>query len=210
MFYIPKKTKGKTSSSRASSQNPKILEVNLIKDEGQTFFDWNKNLLVLALVIFLAGIFVVEVYFGLTWWESQEAARLEPIRISVAEANAATAKLKNQTSDALNYKDKINDFSILLNDHIYWSNFFNWLERNTLSTVQYDSFEGGLDGSYILSATAPSYADISWQVKSFLNDSKTKKVKVLSASNLREKYSPTPGQVKFEILLQVDPVIFKG
>ncbi|NCN99535.1 hypothetical protein GW920_00175 [Candidatus Falkowbacteria bacterium] len=210
MFYIPKKTKGKTSSSRASSQNPKILEVNLIKDEGQTFFDWNKNLLVLALVIFLAGIFVVEVYFGLTWWESQEAARLEPIRISVAEANAATAKLKNQTSDALNYKDKINDFSILLNDHIYWSNFFNWLERNTLSTVQYDSFEGGLDGSYILSATAPSYADISWQVKSFLNDSKTKKVKVLSASNLREKDSATPGQVKFEILLQVDPVIFKG
>jgi len=210
MFHIPQKTKGKMSAARASAQNPKILEVNLIKDEGQTFFDWNKNLSILALVIFLAGILVVEVYFGLNWWESQEAARLEPIRISVAEANAATAKLKNQTSDALNYKDKVNDFSLLLNDHIYWSNFFNWLERNTLSTVQYDSFEGGLDGSYTLSATAPSYADISWQVKSFLNDPKTKKVEVLSASNSRDKEAAAPGQVKFEILLQVDPAIFKG
>jgi hypothetical protein len=206
MFSLPKQISGKLPKRRVLLQNPKILEVNLIKDEGLLSFDWNKNLLVLVLVLFLAGLLILEIYFGLGWWEEQEAARLEPTKALVAQTNAAAAKLKNQTAAALAYKDKSAAFSWLLGNHVYWSNFFSWLERNTLSTVKYDSFSGGLDGSYVLTATAPSYADVSWQVKAFRNDPSTKKASVTS---VKSAGSAAAGQVNFTLSLQVDPAIFK-
>jgi len=209
MFSLPKKIRDKSFSRRVLLQNPKILEVNLIKGEAVITFDWNKNLLVLILVLFLAGLLVLEVYLGLNRWEEEESARLEPTRVLVDQANAATAKLKNQTAAALAYKDKSAVFSFLLENHVYWNNFFSWLERNTLSTVKYASFDGNLDGNYSITATAPSYADVSWQVKALLADPKTRQVKVESVTSAKGIEPDAVETVSFVLSLQVDPSIFK-
>lgn len=207
MFSLKKKN-NKKEEGGGFLQNPKILEVNLVKDEVAISFDWRQNLSVLALVLILAVLFVTEIYFGLDQWEAQEAQQTQAIEAQVNITNAEVSKLKNSISPALAYKDKSAVFSNLLDNHIYWSNFFNWLEKNTLSSVKYQEFSGNLDGSYTLEATAQTYADISWQVKALTKDPLTEKVEVLKAESASDDETK-PGKVNFQLVLKVKPEIFK-
>lgn len=211
MFSFKAKTKAPVAGnpSQGSMQNPKILEVNLIKDEAAVSFDWNKNLLFAALTMVIAIFLVAEIYFGLDWWEDQETERSQPLIASVAKINSEATKLKSQTGAALSYKEKSAAFSELLGSHIHWTNFFTWLEKNTLSTVKYKAFEGGLDGVYTIEATAQTYADVSWQAKAFLSDPLVKKVEILEAESSREGDKTRASQVSFMLQLSLKPEIFK-
>ncbi len=210
LFFKPKKGK-KEETKKNILQNPKILEVNLIKDEVKISFDWNKNISILMVVLFITGIFVAEIYFGLDWWEKQEVARAQTIENDILKVNRDISKIKGAADEALTYKDKSAELSRLLDEHIYWSNFFNWLEKNTLSTVKFDSFSGDTKGKYSLNAKALSYAEVSWQVKAFLNDPLVKKVDVLSVNSSlsKDKGKTSDSGVNFSLGFELDPAIFK-
>jgi Tfp pilus assembly protein PilN len=207
MFLQTGKLNRKKEKKHAELQNPKILEVNLIKEEAVISFDWNKNLLVLILVLLLAGFLVVEIYFGLNWWEKQEAAQIQVLSDQVAKLDAEAAKLKKTASAALSYKEKSAVFTDLLDNHIYWSNFFNWLEKNTLSSVRFEGFTGTVDGVYSLAATTDNFADVSWQVKAFLNDPLVKNVQVIEATAAKDQTKA--GRVGFSISFEVNQDIFR-
>jgi len=208
MFSLPKKFKKQEGKIGGSLQNPRILEVNLVKDEVSVFFDWRKNISLLVLVLCVAALLVTEIYFGLDWWEAQEAARSQTLHDQAAKAGEEVNALKKKISAPLTYKAKSAAFSQLLNNHVYWTNFFNWLEKNTLSSVRYKDFNGGVDGVYILTATAQSYADVSWQVKAFLNDPITKEVLVTQVDS-NQKAKDAAGEVSFKLNLQVNPAVFR-
>jgi hypothetical protein len=210
MFAFSRKTsKAKAEKNGDFLQNPKILEVNLVKDQALIPFDWNKRLLELFLVLALAAALVGEIYFGLSWWETQEMSKAQNLDAQTAQTNAEVAQLKNQVNAALAYKAKSADFSALVANHIYWTNFFSWLEKNTLTTVKYDGFSGDLTGAYNLTATTQTYADVSWQVKAFLNDPLTQKAEVLSAAAAKSADRTKPSSVSFGLALQVDPRVFR-
>ncbi len=207
-MFLQKSKQNKTEGKRKHElQNPKILEVNLIKEETTIVFDWRKNLLVLAAVLSLAMLLLVEVYFGLNWWEKQEAIQIQSLNEKVVKLDAESNKLKKAASAALSYKEKSMVFTGLLDNHVYWSNFFAWLEKNTLSSVQFGGFSGKLDGKYSFAADADSYADVSWQIKTLLNDPLTKSAKVSSVA--AGKSTTKNGGVAFTLNLEVDPKIFK-
>ena len=199
----------KPTNKTRSFQNPKILEVNLIKDEERVGFDWSRNFLFLGLVIVLAGLLVAEVYFGLDWWAEQEEARLAPLIAEVDRLNAATAKLNNEVAAALSYKDKAAAFSVLLDEHVYWSQFFSWLEKNTLNTVKYEEFSGNLSGLYTLKAVAPSLSEVSWQASAFLKDPAVEQVAIREAGLEGGEELNAADQFSFDIMLKVKRDIFK-
>ncbi len=199
----------KAADKKENLQNPKILEVNLIKDEARVVFDWNKNLSLLFLVLFIAALLVVEVYIGLNWWEKEESANSQTLDTNVATVVREIAAIKNQADNALTYKTKSVLVNDLLNNHVYWTNFFNWLEKNTLSTVKYDGFNGDLSGNYSLAATAATYSQASWQVKAFLDDPLTRSVDVSTVSAGSGISRDAGPGVNFSLLLQVNPEIFK-
>ncbi len=209
LFFKPKKGK-KEETKKNTLQNPKILEVNLIRDEVRISFDWNKNISILMVVIFITGFFVAEIYFGLDWWEKQELIKAQSLNDNISQVNREMSKIKAAADEALAYKDKSAQVSRLLNDHIYWSNFFNWLEKNTLSTVKYDSFGGDALGTYSLNAKALSYAEVSWQVKAFLSNQYVKKVEVATVSSAaKDKKTNATPSVNFSLNFTLNPDIFK-
>lgn len=210
LFFKPKKgTKEETKKNIL--QNPKILEVNLIKDEVKISFDWNKNISILVVVLFIASFLVAEVYFGLDWWEKQEVIKAQTLENDIVKVNRDISKIKGTADEALSYKNKSIEVGRLLDNHIYWSSFFNWLEKNTLSTVKYDGFSGNADGIYSLNAKALSYAEVSWQVKAFLNDPLVKKVEVLSVNSslTKDKVKSADTGVNFSLSFELSPDIFK-
>jgi len=215
MFLSKKKNNNrKEGNSGGFLQNPKILEVNLVKDEVSVSFDWQQSLLVLALVLGLATLFVAEIYFGLVWWEKQEIAQTQAIEDEIAQTNVKVDNLKNDIGSVLAYKEKSAAFSDLLDDHIYWTNFFSWLEKNTLSSVKYQDFSGGLDGEYSLKAVTNTYADVSWQTKAFLKSPLTDKISVSMANAVGKEEGEADGakaikEISFALSLKVKPEIFK-
>lgn len=209
VFFKPKKGT-KEEKNKSLPQNPKILEVNLIKGEVRIGFDWGKNILVLGTTLLIVGAFITEIYFGLSWWGEQEKQRAESLSKNINKVNTEINKVKAKADEALAYKEKSIEVGRLLDNHIYWSNFFNWLEKNTLSTVKFDSFSGDTKGTYTLSAKAMSFSEVSWQVKAFLNNPMVKKVDVssVSASNSKENGS-TARTVSFSLSFELSPDIFK-
>jgi len=227
-----KKKKNNLVDSPQGLKNPKILEVNLIKDEVGMDFDWRSNIKAPAFA-FLAVIFIViEIYFGLSWWEKDEARRLELIEVETAQISREINTFRQEAAPALAYQNKTLEVAKMLDNHVYWTNFFAWLERNTLSTVSYGGFSGNTKGKYSFAGTAGSFAEVSWQVKQFLDEPLTLSAKVSrvssgesrtkeeilaeqeaalqrddSAANLAAPII-APG-VSFSIDLEVNPEIFK-
>ena len=191
--------------------NPKILEVNLIKSDSGVDFDWGKNLTTAVLVFFIAAAVIAEIYFGLDWWQKQEIANTAATEKEIAALKHDITALNNQADEAMRYKDKVVALSGLLNNHVYWTNYLSWLEKNTLSSVQYETLSGDTSGVYSFNAVSKTYADVSWQTKAFLNDPMTKKVTVdLAASTKsKDKGKESGPQVNFTINLEVNPAIFK-
>jgi len=195
--------------SAASFHNPKILEVNLIKDEASVSFDWNRNLLILGLVLVLGALLTAEAYWGLNGWEEREIARVAPLVAETDRLNAEVAKLRNEAAPALSYQEKAAVFSELLDNHVYWSGFFTWLEKNTLSTVKFESFNGDLTGEYDLQATASSFGDASWQAKALLNDPAVQSVTIKEVSGQNKNAGSGETGVSFGLSFKVKPEIFR-
>lgn len=195
-------------NKKDSLSNPKILDVNLIKDEVRVVFDWRRNLLVILVVFLVAAALVAELYFGLDWWSQKEMVRAQSITSQLDSLNREIAQTKGQVDAALTYQAKTAAAGQLLTNHVYWTNFLRWLEKNTLSSVKYTDFSGDLSGQYELAANASTYAEVSWQAKILLDDSLVEKVEILTAANGSEGIKNQSG-VSFPMSLKIKPDIFK-
>lgn len=210
MWSLNKIIKIKDNKKTDTLHNPEVLGVNLVREESLVFFDWVRHLLILVLMLGVASFLVAEIYFGLSWWERKEAISADKVRAEAIVVKEATEKLKQNAAAALSYKDRSTAFGQLLDNHIYWSNFFSWLEKNTLSSVKYEGFSGDVSGLYSLGARANDYAEVSWQVKAFQLDPLTEKVEVLNAAAAtKDKEILTSDSVSFSLNLQVKPEMFK-
>ena len=72
-----KKRKQKNYNDNKSLKNPKILDLNLIKEEVSLDFNWRKNISSLLFILGIVAFVILEIYFGLNWWQKDEEARLE-------------------------------------------------------------------------------------------------------------------------------------
>lgn len=207
-FFNKKPNKGFTDKSD-NFINPKVLEVNLVKDEVGIEFNWSKHLLSLFLTLFVSVLLVVEIYYGLDWWQKQEEDKTVAINAELATTTQQVKNISNNSKDFSIFKDKVGLTKQMADSHIYWTNFFNWLEKNTLNSVTYSDFSGDTSGSYNLGATAKTFSDISWQVKAFKDNPMLNTVWVDSGSAGRsEGKDSVVNAVSFSIGLKVKPQIF--
>lgn len=216
MLFLKPKKGNKEFIKKNSAQNPKILEVNLIKGEVRISFDWQKHLALVIFVFVIAGAFIVEIYFGLDLWAKQERTKADVLTVEIIKVSQEIKDIQTKADAALLYKEKSSEVSRLLDNHVYWSGFFDWLEKNTLSSVEFAEFSGDLDGVYELEATASSYQDVSWQVKALSDSPFVKKVEVLKAEAAESK-GETINEVtfagkriiNFSLQLEVNQDLFK-
>jgi len=225
MKIFKRPTKEKRPKSNSNWNNPSVLDVNLIKDEIGVSFDWKKFWLKLFVMGLLSAAFIVQICLTLKDWQEKEEAKATELSSGFKQVSQELRGMKAGSDAVAAFKEKLDLTTDLMDNHLYWTNFFNWLEKKTLSSVEYDSFEGGVTGEYSLSANTNSYADISWQVKSFLDDDLTLAAKVESGSAgdssaqggestdggsgaSTQSEEDAGGNVSFEIELQVNPEIF--
>lgn len=189
--------------------NPKVLEVNLVKDEVGVEFNWNKHILSLFLVSLVAALLIGEVYYGLDWWQKQEEQKTVVINAEYEDVGRQIRNIDTNAKDFTIFKDKLALTKQMADSHIYWTDFFTWLEKNTLNSVTYDGFSGNTLGDYSLSAKAKTFSDISWQTKTFRDNKSVDLVSVDSGSSGQgADKKVVSGEVSFSLSLKVKPEIF--
>lgn len=170
MRFFNLKKKSDPSLTGSSFTNPSVLEVNLIKDEMEVDFELNKRLFSLFLALFVAALFVAEIYFGLDWWQTEEEKKAVALKNEYERVSLDVKNTRAQSDEMTTFKDKLTISQKIIDNHIYWTNFFSWIEKNTLNSVSYAGLSGDVTGKYSLGATTNNYRDISWQVRNFKND----------------------------------------
>ena len=153
-------------------RNPEILDLDLVGQVSEGQIDGRRyfNLIVVALL--MTAIVVAQVYFIISWWKNNSSTSEDLIR-NTTQAQKEIKNFQKTADEALSFSKRADLITPLMNNHIYWSNFFRYLERNTLSTVTFEGFTGDNKGEYTLEATSLHYSDINWQVKKFLSDDYT-------------------------------------
>ena len=134
MGLFTRKTKTNSDGSKML-KNPKILEVNLIKEEAQLDFNWRRNGKALVFVLGVTIFIILEIYFGLSWWQQDEEARLEGIKAEITNISKQISETHIEAKDALAYQEKTKLVGGLLDNHIYWTNLFNFLELGDLEKI---------------------------------------------------------------------------
>ena len=210
MKFFNKKSNRLVIDKNDNFINPKVLEVNLVKDEVGVEFDWNKHLLSLFVTLFIASLLVVEIYYGLDWWQKQEENRTVAINAEYEDVSHQIKNINNNSKGFSVFKDKLTITKKMADNHIYWTNLFDWLEKNTLNSVSYGGFSGDTSGAYNLAATAKTFSDISWQVKALKDNDLITSVWVDSGSSGRSDTKSLSGDstVSFSLGLKIKPQIF--
>jgi hypothetical protein len=202
-----------------------VLDVDLIKGEKEKVLNWSKYVAFIFLAVVAASVLALEAYWLIGWWENQENKRALEIEKNIENLRKDIKQLDNDYKLLTQFKAKADMLDDLLAKHPYWTNFFNWIERRTLSNVSWQSFSADLSGTYSLQAEAKTFADISWQVRSFLDDDLVKSVDVNNGTGgLREERREVPGMfdeddnpimesflessVDFTLELKIDPKLF--
>jgi len=206
-----KKHKGifgeKFKFSRPRWESLNIMKTNLIQGEESAFFDWNKKIVVFAINIFSACLFVAVIYGGLIFWEKQVNMEGELILSDIDSAKKNIENMEKNLNEINIFQKKLNKVATILDQHLYWTNFFDFLEKNTLAEVYYTGgFSGDTNGEYNLPAVADGYSSIEGQLKVFRNSEE-----VISAESYKGsmgKGDSEGGSVSFDIDLKVRPDIF--
>lgn len=210
MFKLNSKKQRVNKKQEDISQNPKILEVNLIKSEMPISFDFKKHIGTLSFALVVAILFILEIYLGLNWWSDYEADRLKRSQNRFNKVSEEIRQMKSASDQINSFRERVELADALLERHVYWSNFFTWLESSTLSSVSYQDFGGTIDGKYVMKATTQAFRDISWQSRLLLADPAVLSVYVDEGSGGRGEDKKKAGEVSFSIDLKINPEIFKA
>jgi hypothetical protein len=149
--------------------NLDLLETNLIKDEIEIIYDWKKDLSIFFVLFLVVAVFVAESYIFLYNWKKQkEVENSYYLETEITATELKINSLKDQYAKAMEFKSRLELSSVVLSNHVYWTNFFNFLEKNTLKdNVYYRNFSGDVYGNYILPAVSNDVLAVNFQSKVF-------------------------------------------
>jgi len=196
-------------------ETPDILETNLIKDNVMVFFSWRKNIIFLVIAVIFSFVIVLGAYYWLIWQGVREVEDYgfgEKLTQINSQVEKAEKYIRDNRLEEL--RKKLNLANILLSNHVYWTNFFSYLEQNTLADVYYLNFFGNTKGKYVLNSKTEKFSIIESQVKQFLTDKYTVSA-VVNRGVIDEKentkdnedYSNT-NNISYDISLILDTSIF--
>lgn len=189
-----------------------FLDVNLIPRELAEKMRPLTKIRRLLWAVILSWLVVFILYGGMLWYQGHLMNNVQQVQLKIKEIDSAIESYQPWQKEALAFNTKVEDISKILDQHIYWTAFFSFLEANTLPEVKYQNLSGDVAGVFTLSATAPNYETIAKQIALFQNSDLISDVSVSSATAAlnpsTEDANSSMAGVKFNISLTVKPDVF--
>jgi hypothetical protein len=194
-----------TSGQQNGISDKDVLEMNLAEGQIVNYFDWKKGVVVLVSMLVLVGIILASAYWGLVMWGERRESEDAFFDKETTKMEKDIDYLRNNAKEAFIYKKKLSLADGLLDDHIYWTNFLNFLEEQTFNDIYYTRFQGDISGDYSILTQAKDVSMIDSQVQRMKDSDIVKSVKVRNISNPDEG---TDQGASFDLVFSIDPELF--
>jgi len=190
---------------------------NLIKE--QVSLAEVKRRVFASLALIVAAFFLLGALdYALVYWTKSKVQEKQSAVLRLESLRKEKIEKEKSMESVFSFEKKLTYAKLLLDKHIYWTSFFNFLERNTLTDVYYGNFDGDNSGSYSLNAKAKDFKSLARQVEIFRANALVKEAgasggdysgseggsKSPSGKNISDK---TAG-IDFQIKLILDKKIF--
>lgn len=203
--FFKKKSKplnSQTESSASSTGRNNIVATDLIQEEVVNYFNWKKNLLVFLVLIVLDCLLVFGAYKLVLFWQEQQESVIQKANTDLKELDNQVVSSEANLKNVELFAKKLDYVKFLLAHHIYWTNFFKFIENNTLSDVLYNSgFSGSTNGNYSFQARTKDFRYLSEQINLLRKNSQV--VSVYSGGG-----SVGKDDLGFSLELNIDPKVF--
>lgn len=184
--------------------------LNLISQEAldRMFQRIEKKDITQLIVSFLISILLgVGAWGGVYLYGGKEREAVQQVRIQRAAVEDEISNIEKNKTALLAYQTRLTSFNNLFKNHIYWTQFFEELEKYTLPNVTYDAISISTNYKTSLSAHTTDYASVGKQLiafqgaKSFITS-----VEITSANAALSPAGVITG-VNFSIQLAIDPSV---
>jgi hypothetical protein len=155
-----------------------VIRTNLIRGEIITFFDWPSKIIVLISAILTSVFLIGVIYFGIMYYKKENQVKSQEQAQKFTELTQKINQEEVGLEKISDFQAKLKTTSQIFAKHLYWTNFFKFLEDNTIKDVYYSGFIGDTSGNYSLDALAVSYNNISEQAKILKNNKNITDVQV--------------------------------
>jgi hypothetical protein len=154
------------------------FDVNLIPEELVVEVDLKKIgkslLLASVLGILAVGVF----YLGINFYHLRQQNNLAGAREEISKIEEAITAKSDDLKILRGYQLTYNNIKRLLSAHIYWSDFFDFLERTVVQDVYYEDVDADINGLVAIRAKAKSYLAVAQQYKVFQETPEVISVKI--------------------------------
>ncbi|MCK5212060.1 hypothetical protein KAJ89_05145 [Candidatus Parcubacteria bacterium] len=205
-----------TFSSPGGWKASQIIKTNLIQGEITTITDWGEKKRLMFYLLSILAVIIGGFYFALLGWEYKSKHEATKLGGVIAELEEQIEEAEKTVKEVDNFQQKLKFVSSLLDKHIYWTNFFYFLEENILTkAVVLDGFVGGTEGEYVFNLKAREYVDIPDQVRVLKANDKVIDAWVLDGTQVTEttlnknEEEISEKVVNFSLNVIVKPGLFK-
>jgi Tfp pilus assembly protein PilN len=191
--------------------NDNGIDVNLMPKDiiGSPIPEFSKLFKGSLLTIIFSIILVSAALGGLLWYEYHVTSQANKLRDSITALDNELKGLDQQKTQALEAQKRLSVVRDLLDQHVYWSKFFGFLERHTINEVYYTNFSMNGRDRLVVSAVGKDYNSVAKQLVAFEEASEfIKNVRVDSASAVIEPETLAYTGVEFNIHLEFQPGVF--
>ncbi len=197
-----------------------LLDINLVKEEVTTFINWQENVNFLVICIIISLSLIGFLYILVIFIQIQKISRNSFYVGKIADLRQEQINSEKGIEKIVSFQKKLDLASNLLKNHIYWTNFFDFLEKNTLADVYYSGIHGDIGGKYFFNAHASSFSSITEQVRVLRDNPYVVDVRV-SSGNVVGEYNvkkdeknniktDISGGIDFDISITLDKSIFSN
>ena len=165
----------------------------------------NKDSLLVNTVFYFSCAILIVIIFGYLALEVKVYIQNQGIdEINKRMVGYSLYQQRIDENSIIDYKKKIDDFSLIIKNHKVSSNVFNFIEENTMSNVWFSNFDMSQSTYEIkLSGEAENIETLSDQIQTFENNKDN--VKNINVLNSRVDAN---GKIRFLLSISLNPEIY--
>ncbi len=194
----------------------KIPKMNLIKQNVIVYFNFSKIIYSFLLVAVISSIIIGLIYGGIYLIKMEKVKETKKFQFQINKIDREIAFLEKQLPEIIEFQKKLKDRETLLKNHIYWTPFFEQIEKYTLPNVYYSGLNVNTSGQINLSAITDNYDSINKQItvfnnaKNFIKEARINSASITLVNKKQEvgKKEVEKSYVKFEVFLKLNKDIF--
>ena len=190
----------------------RTLKTNLIKEDVTTYVNWKKNIILVLMGMIFVVLVIGGFYAQLIYEEYRSDLEGKGLDSEIKVLNVKINDIEERNQEVSEFQEKLNIASSLLDNHIYWTNFFKFLEENTLLNSYYtSSISGDTVGAFDFEVITEDYKSIDDQLRVLRANEHVLEAKTFSgAINAEgEKDEKSKNGVSYSLELKLSPDIFK-